>query len=120
MRRLLVYGGRDFRDRQLVYAVLDEEHARAPIAVVIHGAAKGTDSLADAWASERGVERESYRAEWEKVGRIAGPLRNAEMISAGPSDAVEFPGGRGTRDMHKRVVANRIQLRVVAGKESKP
>ncbi len=49
--RLLVTGGRDFADRDLLYATLDRLHAEHNIIVVIHGDAKGADRLAGEWAS---------------------------------------------------------------------
>jgi hypothetical protein len=98
--RVLVCGGRDFRDREFLFAKLDELHAQTPFSLVIHGAAPGADYLADAWAEYRGVKCVCYPADWAKHGRAAGPIRNSEMLRDGKPDmACAFAGGRGTRDM---------------------
>lgn len=67
---------------------------------MIHGAARGADTLAAQWAQARGVPIEAYPANWARDGRIAGPIRNRHMLACGrPDGVVAFPGGRGTIDM---------------------
>lgn len=41
-----------------------------------------------------------FKANWNELGRAAGPIRNGEMIMAAPPDAilVAFLGGDGTKD----------------------
>lgn len=102
-RRVLVCGGRDYADRDRVFAVLDAEHARETIACIIHGHAPGADTLADKWARSRRVSINGFRAQWKKHGKAAGPKRNQRMIDDGkPNLVVAFPGGRGTADMVAR------------------
>lgn len=98
--RLLVCGGRDFCDAVLVFAALDCVHEKRSVSLLIHGAAKGADSLADQWANERGIQVLRFPADWNKEGRAAGPIRNQKMLQVGkPDGVVAFPGGRGTADM---------------------
>lgn len=100
--RVLVCGGRDYDDAVTVDRVLDRVHSRRPITCVIHGGARGADSLAGAWAKRRGVRVEEYPADWKRYGRAAGMIRNAEMLRAGrPDRVVAFPGGRGTAGMKR-------------------
>lgn len=104
MTRALVCGGRNYRNRDGVFAVLDMIHREIrPIKVLIYGMAPGADSLAAEWASQRGVTLDGYRADWQQHGRAAGPIRNQQMIEKGrPDIVVAFPGGRGTADMIRR------------------
>ena len=97
--RVLITGGRDFADRQLLFETLDRLHAARGFTLVIHGAAKGADSLADEWAKERGIEVQARPADWKKHGRAAGPIRNQEMLKENPQLVVAFPGGKGTANM---------------------
>lgn len=97
--RLLVFGGRDFTDRDFVFACLDRVHAKRPVSVLIEGDADGADKLAGEWADSRGVHCARVRALWEVHGRSAGPLRNKAMRDLDPDYAVAFPGGRGTAHM---------------------
>lgn len=98
--KILVCGGRDFSDRDALFAALDAAHERRPIQVLIHGAARGADSLAGEWADERGVLSAAMKALWEKHGRkAAGPIRNRGMLLLRPDGVIAFPGGSGTADM---------------------
>lgn len=117
--RVLVCGGRDYFDRERVFAVLDGLHAERPIALIIHGAARGADSLAGEWAVSRGVEQTGDRykitsLDWQSLGPKAGPLRNQQMLDECKPDLVAvFPGGRGTANMMRRAQAANVPLMVV-------
>lgn len=98
--RVLVCGGRDYFDRDRVFAVLDHYHRESPFAVLIQGAARGADRLAHMWALHANVPVLDFPADWEKHGRAAGPIRNAQMLREGkPTVVIAFPGGRGTANM---------------------
>lgn len=101
--KVLVCGGRDYSRKAYLDATLDELHADRPFSIVIHGAARGADTLAGEWAVTRGVGFRSYPAEWDKYGKSAGHIRNQRMLDAeSPDLVVAFPGGRGTADMVAR------------------
>lgn len=108
--RVLVCGGRDYADRERVFATLDELHARTPISAIMHGNAKGADSLADDWAKGR-CWTYYYPADWRTHGKAAGPIRNQEMLDDGePGLVVAFPGGPGTADMVRRAKAAGVKV----------
>jgi hypothetical protein len=97
---VLVCGGRTFSDRELVFETLVEIHKLIRIELVIHGDARGADSLADAWAISRCVPRSRHPARWLEHGRGAGHLRNEKMLRELLSMSryagclvVAFPGG---------------------------
>jgi hypothetical protein len=99
--RLLVCGSRDWTDRVLIRSTLA---SLAEVDVVIHGAAPGADRLAGEVARELGIPVLAFPADWDKHGRAAGPIRNAQMLREGRPhlilafhDALEH--SRGTRDM---------------------
>jgi YspA, cpYpsA-related SLOG family len=109
--RVLVCGGRNYRDREAVFRALDRLHAKRGIAFLMQGAADGADYLAWQWAQERGVEVGSFAADWQGEGRAAGPRRNQRMLDEGrPDGVVAFPGGRGTADMVRRAEQNRVPV----------
>lgn len=94
--RVLVCGGRDYADQAKVSATLDELQPT----FLIHGAARGADQLADNWAVYNVVPFQRFPANWQKHGRAAGPIRNAQMLTEGkPELVVAFPGGTGTAHM---------------------
>lgn len=100
----VVFGGRDYSDRDAVFTNLDRlVSKRGPIAV-LQGGAKGADALALEWALSRGMWVKTFHARWKEEGKSAGPKRNERMAShPGLTGAVGFPGGRGTADMASRV-----------------
>lgn len=103
--RLLVCGGRNYSDKVHLFSVMDSWMTQCllrvdPIEIIITGGAPGADALACFWAQERRVAHDEYRADWERYGKSAGPVRNAQMLLYGkPSAVIAFPGGRGTADM---------------------
>ena len=101
--KVLVCGGRDFQDYGHLCRVLDFMHGCIPVREIIHGCARGADTLAGEWAEANRILVEKYPALWEEHGRAAGHIRNALMLSEGQPDMVmAFPGGRGTADMVRR------------------
>jgi hypothetical protein len=109
--RVVVTGGRDFDDAYMVHCALENIRSNSGIAELIHGGARGADSLCAAWASVNGVPVQQFRADWNKHGKGAGPIRNQRMIDEGKPDvAVAFAGGRGTADMVRRCKASGIPV----------
>ena len=109
--RLLACGGRDFGDAAFVARCLDRVHAERGVSLLIHGAARGADSLAAAWAKDRGIPAAAYPADWQRDGRAAGPIRNQRMLAEGrPDGVVAFAGGSGTADMIRRAKAAGIKV----------
>lgn len=97
--RFLVTGGRDFQNPAMVRLALQA----MPInATLVHGAARGADSLAAAQWEAWGGATEPFPADWDKHGKAAGPIRNQEMLQSGIDHLIAFPGGRGTADMVRR------------------
>jgi hypothetical protein len=115
--KILVCGGRDFADRALVEEILrpyqDFRRTAALMAgppadwllgpVLIHGAARGADSIAAQVADGWGWRIRAYPAEWGRYGRAAGAMRNQRMLDVERFGLViVFLGGRGTADMIAR------------------
>lgn len=106
--RVLVCGGRDYDNRERLFEVLDKALQAATMAgksfTLVHGGAKGADSLSHVWASMRqnDVEVRVYKADWKTHGRRAGPIRNKKMFtSESPHVIIAFKGGDGTAHMMK-------------------
>jgi hypothetical protein len=83
---------------------------------IIHGKAKGADSIADEWAAVNWLSVEEYEADWATHGKAAGPIRNQQMLDEGKPDmVVAFSGRTGTADMVRR--ARKAGISVVEVKE---
>jgi hypothetical protein len=92
--RLLVTGSRTWDDVAAVHAALDAARAVHLRLVVVHGdCLDGADAIAKAWAEARGVPHEPWAVTpevWRRVGRGAGPQRNAAMVASRPAECVAF------------------------------
>lgn len=112
--KLLVTGGRDFEDFDLVCKVLDDVHAKQTVTLLIEGGARGADTLAKKWAISRGVTFVEEKARWNELGKAAGLIRNQLMIDKYKPDlCVAFPGGRGTADCTWKAIDAGIEVRKV-------
>lgn len=79
--------------------------------IVIHGGAKGADTIAGMWARIRGKIERVYPAQWDKYGKAAGTNRNLQMLACenlieldNPIDCVvafPLPNSIGTHHMLK-------------------
>ncbi len=110
--RVLVYGGRDYKAGMFLNDCLDALVTRFKTQyMVIEGGALGADTMAGNWAKGLGYPHACVEANWEFYKNSAGPVRNSWMGNfIQPHFGVEFPGGKGTADMHKRLVAANVPI----------
>lgn len=101
MKRVLVSGSRNWSDAGTIHSALNEMRAVHGKITVVHGGARGADSIADDWARSNDVPVEVYPAQWDKYGKAAGMKRNRQMLDTGIDVVAAFPLGRspGTRGM---------------------
>lgn len=111
MVRVLVCGGRDFKDTHYLYKTLDAYHKANQIGVVIEGDARGADRMAGYWARKNKIDLLIFPAQWKTYGKAAGPIRNQQMLDEGKPDVViAFAGNTGTADMVERANAAGIEV----------
>ena len=113
--RIVVTGGRDFADREMVVSAMSALGV-GDGDVIVDGCASGADTLCAEVASKLGAEIEPHPADWKKYGKAAGPLRNHEMIDSGCDFLLAFPGGRGTGEC--KAYAKRHGVRVIEAEEA--
>jgi hypothetical protein len=70
--------------------------------VIIHGAARGADTIAGEIAKELGLAVRAFPADWDRHGRAAGPIRNRQMLDEKPDLVIAFHNdlhkSKGTKD----------------------
>ena len=111
--RILVCGGRDYNDKEVIREKLTALKHMYPDAVLVHGGAPGADSMAGWIGGTVGFEVEVHIAHWAKYGKAAGPIRNQEMLDSGIDLVVAFPGGSGTADMVERARDAGVSVEIV-------
>jgi len=111
----MITGSRDWTDQRMIQASLVTINATMrkndePMTLV-HGGAKGADTIGAAAATELGWTLEEHIPDWSK-GKRAGPLRNVEMLESGVDCVVAFhkDGSRGTR--HAIETARKMKIPV--------
>lgn len=94
VRRIAIVGSRDYPRldfvRQFVWE-LDRD------AIVVSGDARGVDKTATTEAQRLCMAYEEHRADWNRYGKRAGPIRNAEIVNRADEVAAFWDGySRGT------------------------
>lgn len=91
--KIVVTGGLDFLDHQLIWAKLDQVRAKHPDMVLVHGKSpKGAEQIASLWARNRGVTQIGFAPDWTRHGRAAPFKRNDQMLEIVPVGVLHFPG----------------------------
>lgn len=97
--KVIIAGSRTFSDYEFLKTSLDSILTGSDI-TVISGAAEGADKLGERYAAERGFDVVQVPADWKKLGRAAGPKRNAQMAEMGDTLIAFWDGeSRGTKSM---------------------
>jgi hypothetical protein len=87
-----------------MHCVLDATWSFDPL-VIFGDCPTGADALALKWAKQKSVSHHIYPADWDKYGKQAGPIRNAQMAEA-CTRAIAFWDGksRGTKSAINEVI----------------
>ena len=98
---VLICGDRNWTNREAIRRELSKLNPADD--TIMHGAARGADSIAGSEAKAMGFTVRSYPAQWDTHGRSAGPIRNRLMLSQGPQLVLAFhpdiTTSKGTKDM---------------------
>lgn len=97
--RVLVCGSRGWHDRDRIARRICELPP-SDETMVVHGAARGADRIAEQEAQKAGLFVEPHPADWERYGKRAGIVRNLEMLDSGIDLVIAFHDGRSTGTQH--------------------
>lgn len=120
--RVIIAGGREFTNAKLMQTVCDplfqDLIQRGFDVEIVSGRARGADALGEQYALSRNIKVAYFPANWSKLGKRAGYVRNAEMADYASEHAtgglIAFWDGqsRGTKSMidlgHKKGLDVRI------------
>jgi len=116
--RLLITGSRNWEDAAAVEEALRDwwiSTGRNPEAVLVSGACRtGADRIAETLWEAQGLTVERHPAQWDKLGRRAGPERNKAMVKSQPDAAVAFilDGSAGASGTLKMIQSAGIPVRI--------
>lgn len=120
--RILICGDRNWKNRGFIWRVLRPLVNPYSPPTIIHGGAAGADVLGAMVAGNLGCEIVCFPAEWNKLGKPAGPIRNQRMIDEGKPDLVlafhnEISKSKGTKDMICRANKHGLEVRLYTENE---
>jgi len=81
--KVCVCGSRYWKNKDFVDEKLDSllQYVEDPSTVtILEGGATGVDAFAKEYAKKRNMNCQEYPADWDKLGKAAGPIRNEKMI----------------------------------------
>lgn len=115
--KLIVAGSREVTDIALIRKEIDwmtDELLHDRAVSIVSGMARGPDRIAWDYAVEQGVQRYAFPAEWERYGKRAGYLRNAEMAKVADGLlAFHKDQSRGTQHMINTMLKLGKPVRVI-------
>lgn len=116
--RVMVTGSRNWSNAQAIQDALEGQLVEHGAITVVHGAARGADSIADNWAKAKiaqgaKVKVEAHPAEWDRYGKSAGPKRNQKMIDLGAKVVLAFPLGKSVGTRHAMGAARKAGIPVI-------
>ena len=78
--KVIVAGGRDFKNYKLLKCTLDNfQQEYGNITEVISGTAIGVDKLGEQYANENNIPIKRFVPDWQGLGKKAGHVRNRKM-----------------------------------------
>lgn len=111
MLKVIVAGGRDFSDYNLLSKTLG--NLKKPFEVVC-GEARGADALGKRYSIEHGLKVHSFPADWNTHGKSAGYKRNEQMAEFADACVAFWDGhSRGTKHMIDIATRKGLKLLVV-------
>jgi len=117
--RVIIAGSRSITDGDEVEKAIAE--SGFPITRLITGGARGVDRVAIAIARSRGIPVSVFHANWDRYGKRAGFIRNAQMAKYADGLIAVWDGhSRGTRHMIEtaRRCGLQVYVHIVDGRDN--
>lgn len=113
--RLVVAGGREFKDQELFDITLNHfmryfSSVNIPV-IIVSGGARGADTMAEDYARRYNLPFKLFEADWDFHGKAAGYVRNKEMAKYG-THLVAFHDGISKGTTHMINLAKEYELKV--------
>lgn len=119
--RIIIAGSRNFNDYELlkreVINIVKSSNKPKQFIKIISGKAKGADTLGERFAKEFGLEIKEFPADWNRLGKRAGYIRNTEMAKFAMGDEnygvlIAFWDGKSKGTKHMIDLAEKYGLEI--------
>lgn len=119
---ILVCGSRHYDDAEVIASILGSfrRTCKDGVVKIIQGGCGGADTIALAYQEQCKLDGETFKADWKKFGKAAGPFRNQKMIDMGRPNIIlafhkNIKSSKGTLDMLRRGQENDIPTYLIPG-----
>ena len=103
--KLVIFGSRGIEDMRAVEKAMEAWGMASQVTEIVSGGARGVDRLGERYARQHGIHCKVFPAQWDKYGKRAGPIRNAEMAKYADYGVAIWDGeSRGTAHMIRLMV----------------
>ena len=107
--KCIIAGGRDFSDYNLLELSCDLY--LDSITEIVSGNANGADKLGEKYAKQKNINLKIFPADWSRLGKSAGYIRNKEMGEY--SDMlIAFWDGKSSGTKHMIDIAKKLGLKI--------
>ena len=111
MFRVIIAGGRSFKDYDRLCSICDYMLQNQRDIEIVSGTAMGADKLGEQYALERGHKIARFPAKWDEYGRAAGFIRNEEMAKYADG-LIAFWDGKSKGTGHMIDLAKKYNLKI--------
>jgi len=77
--KLIIAGSRTIIGEKVIAAAIAASKCRDQITEVVSGNARGVDKWGEVWARNNKIPLKIFKADWNRLGSAAGPIRNKQM-----------------------------------------
>jgi len=114
MFKVIVAGGRDFVNYDLLKSKLDILLVNRNPVEIVSGCARGADKLGEVYAQSAQVPVARFPAQWSEHGKSAGYIRNDQMAEYADALVAFWDGkSRGTKHMIDVAISRGLKIRVI-------
>lgn len=112
--KVLCCGDRNWKNEKVIYDALKLLPENT---VIIHGGARGADTLSEQASRKLGFTVNVFYANWNRYGKAAGPIRNRLMLDQNPDIVLAFhnniQNSKGTKDCVTEAIKRRIPTKII-------
>lgn len=117
MFKVIIAGGRSFKDYQLLKLECDKILSQKKLTEeiqIVSGGADGADKLGEQYAKQRGYIVKRFEAEWGIYDKAAGPIRNKQMADYADAAIIFWNNfSKGAANMILQCQIKNIPYRVI-------
>lgn len=100
MYKIIIAGSREFNDYKLLESKMNIITSKYTNVEIVSGTCYGADQLGERYAKQHNLPIKQFPADWNKYGKSAGPIRNAQMADYADACIVFWNGkSKGTKSM---------------------